>query len=150
MRAVVQRVKHAHVDVAGETVGRIDAGLLVYLGAGRGDDDADAAWTANKIAALRVFPDEHGKMSRSVADVGGGVLVVSQFTLYGDVRKGNRPSFDDAAAPEIAERLVNDVCDALRGRGLGVETGRFRATMTVHGEVDGPVTILVDSKKGSG
>ena len=148
MRAVVQRVREAHVDVDDETVGRIGAGLLVYLGAGRGDGDADVAWVANKVASLRVFPDAQGKMSLNVADAGGAVLVVSQFTLYGNVRKGNRPSFDEAAPPEIAERLVSETCEALRARGLEVATERFRAMMGVHALVDGPVTILVDSQRG--
>ncbi len=147
MRAVAQRVKQARVEVAGECVGQVGAGLLVYLGAGRDDADADAVWMARKLAALRVFPDGNGKMSRSVGDAGGAVLVVSQFTLFGDTRKGNRPSFDDAAPPEEAKRLLDAVCHGLVERGLSVATGRFRAMMDVHAVVDGPVTILLDSKK---
>lgn len=147
MRAVAQRVKQARVEVAGERVGEIGAGLLVYLGAGRDDTDADAEWMAQKLASLRVFPAEDGKMSRSVGDAGGEVLVVSQFTLFGDMRRGNRPSFDDAAPPEVAKRLLDAVCAGLVEAGLGVATGRFRAMMDVHATVDGPVTILIDSKK---
>jgi D-tyrosyl-tRNA(Tyr) deacylase len=147
MRAVVQRVLGARVDVEGATVGSIDRGLLVYLGAGQGDDDQASAFMAAKIEGLRIFPDEQGKMSRSVSDVGGSVLVVSQFTLYGDVRKGRRPSFDSAAPPELAERLYESVCDKLRTLGLTVATGRFRADMRVISEGDGPVTILIDSAR---
>ena len=147
MRAVVQRVAAAHVVVAGETVGRIGRGLLVYLGAGRGDGEAEAAWMARKLASLRVFANEDARMARDVLEVGGEVLVVSQFTVYGDVRKGRRPSFDAAADPARAEVLYHCVCNALASRGLRVETGRFRAMMDVHCVVDGPVTILVDSAK---
>ena len=147
MRAVVQRVSSAHVVVGGETVGRIERGLLVYLGAGKNDTDVDAAWMAQKVAGLRVFADEQGRMARDVREAAGGVLVVSQFTLYGDVRKGRRPSFDAAAEPERAQALYETVCAGLRAGGLGVETGRFRAMMDVHCVVDGPVTILVDSEK---
>ena len=147
MRAVVQRVAQAWVEVEGETVGRIGRGLLVYLAAGRGDADADAGWMAQKLDTLRVFQDDAGKMSLSVRDVGGGVLVVPQFTLYGDVRAGRRPSFDGAAPPERGLALYEAVCAALRGRGNPVETGRFRASMQVHAQVAGPVTILVDSER---
>ena len=147
MRAVAQRVSAAHVTVAGETTGRIGPGLLVYLGAGKNDGEDDAEWMAGKLAGLRVFPDDQGRMSRDVTESGGAVLVVSQFTLYGDVRKGRRPSFDAAAEPERAQRLYERVCGALAERGLRVETGRFRAMMDVHCVVDGPVTILVDSEK---
>jgi D-tyrosyl-tRNA(Tyr) deacylase len=147
MRAVAQRVSAAHVVVAGETVGRIGPGLLVYLGAGKNDADGDAEWMADKLAGLRVFPDDGGRMARDVRDVGGAVLVVSQFTLYGDMRKGRRPSFEGAAEPERAEALYRAVCAALAARGLPVETGRFRAMMHVHCVVDGPVTILIDSEK---
>lgn len=147
VRAVAQRVSEASVVVAGETVGAIDRGLLVYLGAGQGDTDADVDQTASKLATLRVFPDDEGKMSRSVEEIGGAVLVVSQFTLYGDVRKGRRPSFTDAAPPEQAEALYQRVVERLRERGLRVETGRFRASMDVRSRVDGPVTILIDSRK---
>lgn len=128
-------------------MGHVDAGLLVYAGVGRGDTETDATWMAHKLAALRVFPDDQGKMSRAVGDVGGGVLVVSQFTLFGDMRKGNRPSFDDAAPPEEAQRLLDVLLGQLRDHGLTVASGRFRAMMRVHATVDGPVTILIDSKK---
>jgi D-tyrosyl-tRNA(Tyr) deacylase len=147
VRAVAQRVKAAHVVVGDRTVGRVDAGLLVYLGAGRSDDDEAAVWMAQKLAGLRVFADDQGRMARDVMETGGGVLVVPQFTLYGDVRKGRRPSFDAAADPEPAERLYELCCSKLRERGLRVETGRFRAMMEVHCTVDGPVTILIDSQR---
>jgi D-aminoacyl-tRNA deacylase len=147
VRAVAQRVSEASVWVDGEEVGRIQRGVLVYLGAGKGDADADLDLVVNKIATLRIFPDDEGKMSRSVTDIAGEVLVISQFTLFGDVRKGRRPSFDDAAPPEIAEALYNRVVLALRAQGLRVETGRFRAMMDVRSRVDGPVTILIDSRK---
>jgi D-aminoacyl-tRNA deacylase len=147
MRAVVQRVSAAHVVVAGETVGRIAGGLLVYLGAGKGDGEDVANWMADKLIGLRIFPDDSGRMAKDVRDAGGAVLVVSQFTLFGDVRKGRRPSFDDAAEPERAEGLYEAVCAALATRGVRVETGRFRAMMDVHCVVDGPVTILIDSQK---
>ena len=147
MRAVIQRVHHASVIVEGETVGAIDRGLLVYLGAAAGDDADDVRYTADKIAGLRIFPAEDGKMSRSVQDVAGAVLVVSQFTLFGDVRRGRRPSFDGAAEPAVAERLYLDVVEALRQRGLPVQTGQFRASMAVQSSVDGPVTIQIDSRK---
>lgn len=147
MRAVAQRVVRAHVDVEGARVGSIEHGLLVYLGAGKHDDDAHVTKMVEKIATLRVFEDDAGKLARSVAEVGGAVLVVSQFTLYGDVRKGRRPSFDAAAEPERAEQLYEAVCAGLRSAGLPVETGRFRAMMRVHCEVDGPITILIDTHK---
>jgi D-tyrosyl-tRNA(Tyr) deacylase len=147
MRAVVQRVSSAHVVVAGETVGRIARGLLVYLGAGKSDAEQDADWMAGKIAGLRIFADDEGRMARDVGEALGAVLVVSQFTLYGDVRKGRRPSFDAAAEPERANALYEAVCAGLRARQLGVETGRFRAMMDVHCVIDGPVTILIDSEK---
>ncbi len=147
MRAVVQRVTSAEVIVAGEAVGRIGRGLLVYLGAGKGDGDAQVLWMAGKLAALRIFSDDSGRMSRDVLESGGAVLVVSQFTLYGDTRKGRRPSFDAAADPELAEKLYLAVCEQLAQRGLAVEKGRFRAMMDVHCVVDGPVTVLVDSEK---
>ena len=130
-----------------ETVGAIDQGLLVYLGAGRDDTQRDIDYLVGKIAGLRVFEDEEGKMSLSVLDIGGSVLVVSQFTLYGDVRKGRRPSFTAAADPGIAERQYEEVVAKLRARGLEVATGRFRAMMNVRADVWGPVTILIDSQK---
>jgi len=147
MRAVIQRVSRADVVVDGAIVGAIERGLLVYLGAGADDGPADVDYLVQKIEGLRVFVDEEGKMSRSVEDVGGAVLVVSQFTLYGDVRKGRRPSFSSAAGPELAERLYEEVVARLRARGLPVATGRFRASMNVRCEVDGPVTIQVDSRR---
>ena len=134
---------------AGEVVGCIAHGLLVYLGAGKGDVPQDAQWMANKLAALRIFEDDAGKMSRNVQQVSGAVLVVSQFTLYGDMRRGNRPSFDEAAPPEAARELVDAVCSALRASGLTVQTGRFGAAMHVHADVDGPVTILLEGRGGS-
>jgi D-tyrosyl-tRNA(Tyr) deacylase len=147
MRAVIQRVSNASVVVGDETVGTIGKGVLVYLGAYKEDSDKDVEWTANKVSSLRIFQDENGKMSLSVSDVEGSVLVVSQFTLFGDVRKGRRPSFDDAAEPLLAQKLYEKVCEHLRSAGLRVETGRFRAKMSVRAEVDGPVTILMDSRK---
>lgn len=147
MRAVAQRVGSARVVVGGEVVGEIGRGLLVYLGAGRRDGEAEAAWMASKLAGLRVFADEADRMSRDVREAGGAVLVVSQFTLYGDVRRGRRPSFDDAAEPERARELYERVCAELRELGLTVATGRFRAMMDVQCSVDGPVTILIDSEK---
>lgn len=150
MRAVAQRVSSASVDVGGETVGRIGddgrPGLLVYLGAARDDGDDDVRWMVGKLAGLRIFEDEAGKMARSVSDVGGATLCVSQFTLFGDVRRGLRPSFDEAAPPERARVLYDRVCSELRARGLRVETGRFRASMIVRADVAGPVTIVLDSK----
>ena len=147
MRAVAQRVSAAEVRVAGETVGRIARGLLVYLGAGKDDGEQEAEWMAGKLCGLRVFADDDGRMSRDVIEAAGAILVVSQFTLYGDVRKGRRPSFDGAAEPERAQVLYEAVCGALARRGVPVQTGRFRAMMEVHCTVDGPVTILIDSEK---
>jgi D-tyrosyl-tRNA(Tyr) deacylase len=147
MRAVVQRVSSARVVVADEVVGAIEQGLLVYLGIGRTDGEAEVTWMANKVETLRIFEDDAEKMSRSVRDVAGALLVVSQFTLYGDVRKGRRPSFDTAKPPAEANVLYEHFCQLLRDRGMSVAQGRFRATMRVHAEVDGPVTILVDSER---
>lgn len=147
MRAVVQRVNSASVVVEGAIVGAIDRGLLVYLGAEREDTDADLDYLVSKIAHLRIFPGDDGKMTRAVGEVGGAVLVVSQFTLFGDVRRGRRPSFDDAAPPAEAEQRYEDACARLRAHGLRVETGRFRAHMLVRSEGDGPITILLDSRK---
>jgi D-tyrosyl-tRNA(Tyr) deacylase len=147
MRAVVQRVSEASVTVEGERVGSIERGLLVFLGAAHGDEATDVRYSAEKIAGLRVFPNDDGRMSLSVVDVGGSVLVVSQFTLFGDVRRGRRPSFDGAADPENAERLYMDLVQRLRDKGLRVETGTFRAAMSVQATVDGPVTIQIDSRK---
>lgn len=146
MRAVAQRVKAARVEVDGAIVGAIDTGLLVYLGAERGDTDGDFESMATKLVGLRIFPDELGKMSRSVRDVGGAILLVPQFTLFGDVRKGLRPSFTGAESPEIAETTFGRMVDRL-AREVPTSSGRFRADMQVHSQVDGPVTILVDSRR---
>ena len=147
MRAVIQRVKEARVEVEGEVVGRIGEGMLILLGAGKDDTEEDVRYLAEKILALRIFEDPEGKMNLSVTDTSGQVLVVSQFTLYGDCRKGRRPSFDKAAPPETAERLYELFISEIRGRGVKVETGRFRAMMDVHLVNWGPVTLLLDSKK---
>lgn len=147
MRAVVQRVSWAKVEVSGETTGAIDRGLLVYLGAGKDDTDADRAYVLSKILGLRVFENEAGKMDKSVVDVGGALLVVSQFTLYGDVRRGRRPSFDGAMPPEPAERAYEAFVADARAAGIPVATGRFRADMLVSSANDGPVTIWIDSQK---
>jgi len=148
LRAVVQRVKRARVEVDGGVRGKIGPGLLVFLGVGDEDGEKDCAYVADKTAHLRIFPDEAGMMNRSVADAGGAVLVVSQFTLWGDCRKGRRPSFVRAASPDEARGLYEHVVDLLRGKGLPVETGGFRETMDVHLVNDGPVTLLIDSRKG--
>ncbi len=147
MRAVAQRVSRAEVEVDGAIVGAIGRGLLVYLGAGKGDTHNDVDVIAQKLAGLRIFEDDEGKMSRSVVDTGGAILVVSQFTLYGDVRRGRRPSFDDAALPGDALVLYEALVSRLRALAIPVETGRFRAHMSVRSDVDGPVTILIDSRK---
>ncbi len=147
MRAVAQRVQSASVTVADEIVGNIGRGLLAYVGAMRGDAQGDVEYIAQKLVHLRVFEDDDGKMSRSVIDVGGSILLVSQFTLFGDVRRGRRPSFDDAEAPERAVVLYEAVCARVEALGVPVSTGRFRADMVVRGEVVGPVTILLDSRK---
>ncbi len=147
MRAVVQRVSRASVTVNGQVVGRIERGLLVLLGVGQSDTEAAAVYLAEKIAGLRIFEDENEKMNLSVVDVGGALLAVSQFTLYGDVRKGKRPSFDAAARPERAKELYELFVAKIRGLGLRCETGVFQAMMQVELVNDGPVTILVDSTK---
>jgi D-tyrosyl-tRNA(Tyr) deacylase len=147
MRAVIQRVSEAAVDVEGSTVGRIGAGWLVLLGVARGDREEDADWLAEKVLNLRAFEDDQGKMNRSVQDVRGGLLVVSQFTLLGDCRAGRRPSFTDAAEPAEAERLYLLFTDRLRPSGLEIATGVFRAMMKVSLVNDGPVTFLLDSRK---
>lgn len=144
MRLVIQRVSEARVDVEGATVGQIDRGLLVLVGAHTSDEPASAEQLAKKTAKLRIFPDQDGKLNRSVADVGGGVLAVSQFTLYGEAGKGNRPSFTSAARPEQAEPLFDHYVDALRTYLDNVKTGRFGAMMDVHLVNDGPVTLLLE------
>jgi D-tyrosyl-tRNA(Tyr) deacylase len=145
MKAVIQRVRHAEVVVDGEVVGEIGVGFLVLLGVGKGDTDDDARYLAGKIAGLRVFSDAEGKFNLSLADVDGSVLLVSQFTLYADTRKGRRPSFTDAALPEPAQALVNRCAHYLLEAGISVATGRFGAHMEVSLLNDGPVTILIDS-----
>lgn len=147
MRAVVQRVSKASVAVEHEIVGEVRAGLLVLLGISGTDTEDDADYLVEKIAGLRIFEDENGKMNRSVADSGGAVLAVSQFTLYGDVRRGKRPSFDGAARPEQARRLYEYFVAQIRERGVHCETGRFQAMMSVSLVNEGPVTILLDSSK---
>jgi D-aminoacyl-tRNA deacylase len=147
MRAVVQRVSHAQVSVNGEITGQIGPGLLVLLAVGRADTVTDAIYLAEKIVALRVFEDDQGKMNRSVAEVGGSVLAVSQFTLYGDVRRGKRPSFDGAAPPEKARQLYEFFVQQVRSASLRCETGRFQEMMKVELANEGPVTILLDSGK---
>lgn len=147
MRCVVQKVTHARVTVDGEETGAIGAGYMVLAGAEVGDTEADAEYCANKIAGLRVFEDADDKMNLSLQDVGGAVLMVSQFTLLGDARHGRRPAFITAERPEKAEPLFELVCEKLRKKGLRVETGRFRTHMEVSLTNDGPVTILLDSRK---
>lgn len=147
MRAVVQRVSRAEVTVSSESTGKIGMGVLVLLGVAATDSEADAEYIAEKIAGLRIFEDDDGKMNRSVSDVGGGVLAVSQFTLYGDVRRGKRPSFDAAAPPGKARALYEYFVDRIRASGLICETGRFQEVMRVELVNEGPVTILLDSAK---
>lgn len=148
MRAVVQRVSQGSVTVAGDITGEVGIGYVVLLGVGQGDTEADADYLAEKIANLRVFEDAEGKMNRSVLDVGGGALVVSQFTLYGDARKGRRPSFTDAAPPDEGKRLYDYFCDKLAGYAIPVARGIFQASMSVALVNEGPVTILLDSRRG--
>ena len=143
----MQRVRQSSVSVAGTVVGRIDRGLLVLLGVGVGDAEKDADLLAEKVLNLRVFPDDAGQMNRSVLDVRGGLLVVSQFTLYGDARKGRRPSYVDAASPEEANRLYERFVARVRPSGLEIATGVFRATMDVALVNEGPVTLLLDSRR---
>lgn len=147
MRAVVQRVCEARVEVEGNTIGAINGGLLVFLGVTHADTENDAKYLAEKIAGLRIFEDEAGKMNLSVQDVGGSVLSVSQFTLYGDCRRGRRPSFTEAAGAEQGQVLYEAFNNALRAQGLAVETGQFQAHMAVSLVNDGPVTMLLDSTK---
>jgi D-tyrosyl-tRNA(Tyr) deacylase len=147
MRAVIQRVTQARVQVEGNTVGEISSGLLTLLGVARDDGDEDADYLAEKIINLRVFNDEQGKMNHSLLETGGAMLVVSQFTLYGDVRRGRRPSYTEAAEPEMANALYEYFVGRVRTMGIKVETGVFQATMQVSLINDGPVTILLDSRK---
>ena len=147
MRAVVQRVSQARVLVDNQVVGQIGKGLLVFIGIGQDDTEADLTYTVNKVAALRIFEDEDGRMNHSVSDVQGGILAVSQFTLYGDVRKGRRPSFVSAMDPLEARTFFDRYVEKTRALGVSVETGTFQAMMDVELTNDGPVTILVDSKK---
>jgi D-tyrosyl-tRNA(Tyr) deacylase len=148
MKVVLQRVSEARVTVEGEVVGTIGNGLLLLVGVGQEDGESDLIWMADKLAGLRIFEDEAGKMNLSVEDVQGAILSVSQFTLYGDCRKGKRPNFMAAAKPELAESLYNQFNDRLRTRGLTVETGRFGAMMDVSLVNDGPVTLILDSRNG--
>ena len=147
MRAVVQRVSRAKVTVEGQVTGEIGAGLMVLLGVGKEDNSAVTAAMAEKLANLRIFEDAQGKMNLSLLDVKGSVLVVSQFTLYGDARGQRRPSFVSAAPPELAKKLYEEFCDALRKLGINVGTGIFQAMMSVELVNEGPVTILIDSEK---
>jgi D-tyrosyl-tRNA(Tyr) deacylase len=147
MRVILQRVSTARVVVDGEVVGSIDRGWLALLGVARGDAAADANWLGEKISNLRAFPDDEGKMNRSVQDIGGGVLAVSNFTLYADCQKGRRPSFIGAALPAEAEPLYRAFCDALRALGVPVSEGRFGAMMQVELVNDGPVTFILDSPR---
>ena len=147
MRAVVQRVASARVTVDGRPVGAIGPGLLVLVGIAGGDGDDAVSYLVDKVVGLRVFPDADGRMNRSVIDVGGGVLLVSQFTLYGDCRRGRRPSFAGAAPPDEARAVYERIVRRFRDRGVAVETGEFQAHMKVHSVNDGPVTILLDAGK---
>lgn len=147
MRAVVQRVESARVGVDGRTIGEISGGLLVYLGIGGDDDDADFQYILQKVLGLRIFADERGYMNLSVKDIEGSILLVSQFTLYGDARKGKRPSFTDAMAPDKAEIVYESFIEAVRAQGVRCGHGEFGAMMKVSSVNDGPVTILLDSKK---
>ncbi|WP_437226247.1 D-aminoacyl-tRNA deacylase [Planctomicrobium sp. SH661] len=147
MRAVVQRVTSASVSVDGEIIGQIGSGFLVLLGVTSDDSQKDVIYLAEKLCGLRVFEDAEGKMNCSIEEAKGAMLIVSQFTLYGDCRKGRRPSFIDAARPEIAQPLYNSLVAEIRGHGIHVETGRFQAQMAVSLVNDGPVTLLLDSRK---
>ncbi|HEX3035630.1 MAG TPA: D-aminoacyl-tRNA deacylase [Thermodesulfobacteriota bacterium] len=147
MRAVIQRVKEAKVEVEGEIVGKIGEGILLLLGVGKDDGESDVEYLIEKVLGLRIFEDAAGKMNLSIVDVKGEILVVSQFTLYGDCRKGRRPSFDEAAPPDLAENLYTLFVQKIKEKGVKAETGRFRALMDVHLINSGPVTILLDSKK---
>jgi len=147
MRAVIQKVKEAKVKVNGRTVGAIERGILILIGVANDDTEKDCEYMANKIANLRIFPDENALMNKSLLDINGSALVVSQFTLMGDCRKGRRPSFSNAASPERARKLYDKFIDLLENTGISVETGIFQEMMEVYLINDGPVTILIDSKK---
>lgn len=147
MRAVVQRVRSSSVTVAGEVVGKIEHGFLVLLGITTDDTQDDVVYLASKLVGLRVFEDDEGKMNRSISEAGGAMLIVSQFTLYGDCRKGRRPSFIEAARPEVAQPLYESFVAEVRGQGIHVETGIFQAEMDVALINDGPITLLLDSRK---
>lgn len=147
MRAVIQRVLNANCIIGGKTVGAISKGLLIFLGVGREDTESDIEYIVDKVINLRIFEDEHGKMNLSIQQIGGSILLISQFTLYGDVRKGRRPSFDMAMEPEKAFHLYNRLVERIRSYGINVETGRFREIMQVSLVNDGPVTILLDSRR---
>lgn len=147
MRAVVQRVSYANVMIDGQIVGEIEKGFTVLLGIGQGDTEQDAAYLCDKILGLRVFEDDNGKMNRSLQDISGGLLVVSQFTLFGDCRKGRRPSFSDAAHPDTARQLYEHFLSLARDLHLNVASGQFQATMQVTIHNDGPVTLLLDSRR---
>ena len=147
MRMVCQRVLQAKVEINGQTVGRIDKGLLVYLSVGKGDTIKDAEFIAEKLVNLRIFPDEAGKMNRSLLDIGGAILLVSNFTLHGDCRKGRRPGFDAAAQPQLAQQLYEKVIELITEHGISVEKGAFGQYMHVTSTNDGPVTFLLDSSR---
>ncbi len=147
MRAVIQRVSSARVRVEGKIVGEIGKGFLVLLGVGKEDTEKDADWLAEKIVGLRVFEDEQGKFNLSLQEVGGEILIVSQFTLYGDCRKGRRPSFDHSAPPELAEKLYNYFVEKVKEKGVRVATGKFQALMEVELVNQGPVTLIIDTQK---
>jgi len=149
MRAVIQRVRHASVTVEGESVAAIGKGLLVFLGIGKKDGERDVEWMVDKILHLRVFEDQEGKMNLSLSQIGGELLVVSQFTLYGDCRKGRRPSFDEAAGPSSALLLYEKFVDRSRSSGINTKTGLFQAKMLVNLENDGPVTLVLESQSCS-
>jgi D-tyrosyl-tRNA(Tyr) deacylase len=147
MRFVCQRVLNAQVEVNGQSVGRIDKGLLVYLSVGKDDNVKDSEFIAEKLVNLRIFPDDAGKMNRNLLDIGGAVLLVSNFTLHGDCRKGRRPGFDSAAPPQLAEQLYEKVADLIAGRGVSVEKGVFGEYMHVKSTNDGPINFLLDSSR---
>ena len=148
MRAVIQRVKSAEVRVDGRVTGKIGKGLLILLGVRKGDGESDLSFLTSKIPELRIFEDESGKFNLSLKEINGEMLIVSQFTLYSDCRKGRRPSFTDAEEPTIAKNLYEQFISTLRGQGISVQTGEFQAKMEVHLINDGPVTLLLDSRQG--